>query len=635
MRALTLLAVALVLCAACPIATAATDEEIQAAIDSGLAWLASQQDPATGAFGTNRAVAKTGLAVKKFEHDAILRGYESPFDPEYMYHEVVEKGFDYIFQYAVIVPITAQPAGDPDTDGDGIGVAFVDPGTTYETGIALMAIAESTEPDRLVGDGSAVSGWTYRDVAIDVMNWLAWIQVDAPHAARGGWRYGAGYTTADQSNSGYATLGLAFFEAAPPSGFGLPVAPFVKSEMGDPGFWVDWIQNDVGVGDPQYDGGSGYSNPDPPVNILETGNLLFEMAWYGDGVATQRVQDAIDYIVRAWNLPGVPIGGDWTQYQGWRGCYQAMFTMMKGLEAFQIDMIDSIDWFDEVSTYIVTNQNGDGSWGPCFWDHYVGNDYILATSWALLTLQKVTIPPQYMLDIKPTSCPNPINVKSKGVLPVAVLGGDNADVMEIDPASIELEGVPPIRWAYADVATPVPPDAGECECTTEGPDGYLDLTLKFENELIVAAIEPVSDGEVRMLTLTGQTMDGLGFEAYDCVRVLDKRKGFEFVLAGEIDPPGKGQAITEVSLGGGHPNPFRSEVSVAYSLPSECRVSLTIYHVSGKRVATLVDDVVPAGHHSALWDGRDETGAPVATGVYFCRMTADGFQTSTKLVRIE
>jgi hypothetical protein len=633
MKALALLAAMAMLCATCVNATAATDEEIQAAIDAGLAWLAAQQNP-DGSFGAVRPVAKTGLAVKKFMHDAILRGYDSPFHPDYMYHEVVEDGLDYIFQFAVVVPITAQPAGDPDTDGDGLGVAFLDPGTTYETGIALMVISESTEPDRVVGDGSAVSGWTYHDVAVDVMNWLAWVQVDAPSQWRGGWRYGDGYDTADQSNSGYATLGLAFFEASPPSGFGLTVPAFVKAEMGDPGYWVDWIQNDVGVGDPQYDGGSGYDHPDGVVNILETGNLLFEMAWYGDGVSTQRVQDAIDYIVRAWNLSAVAPGGDWTAHQGWMGCYQAMFTMMKGLEAFQIDMIDSIDWFDEVSTYIVTNQHANGSWGPCFWDWYAGNDGILSTCWALLTLQKVTIPPPYMLDIKPTSCPNPINVKSKGVLPVAILGGDGADVMEIDPASILLEGVPPIRWAYADVATPVPADADTCECTTEGPDTFLDLTLKFENELIVEAIMPVEDGEIRMLTLTGQTFDGLGFAAYDCVRVLDKRKDVEMVL-GEVQSPAKGQAITEISLGGGHPNPFRSETSVAMSLPQDSRVSLTIYHVSGKRVRTLVDNVVPAGYHMVPWDGRDDAGAPVATGVYFCRMNVNGFEASTKLVRIE
>ncbi len=638
MRTLVLLTVALMACAMCGAAGAATDEQIQAAIDSGLVWLAAQQNtvvgPGYGSFGVSRPVAKTGLAVKKFEHDAILRGHESPFDPEYLYHEVVEIGLEYIFKHAVIESIVVQPAGDPDTDGDGIGVSFG--GSTYETGIALMAIAESTTPGRIVGPGSVVSGWTYRDVAIDVMNWLACIQVDAPHAWRGGWRYGAGYNTADQSNSGYATLGLAFFEAPPPSGFGIAVPPFVKAEMGGPGLWVDWIQNDVGVGDVQYDGGSGYDHPDGAVNILETGNLLFEMAWYGDSESTQRVQDAIDYIVRAWNLPGLPVGGNWPDYQGWVGNYQTMFTMMKGLEAFQIDLIGSIDWFDEVSTYIVTDQNGNGSWGPSFWDNYVGNDYILSTAWALLTLQKVTIPPEYGFDIKPTSCPNPLNVKSRGVLPVAILGTENADVTQIDPASVELVGVAPLRWFYEDVATPVPEDADTCDCTTEGPDGYLDLTLKFSTQSIVAQLEPVGDGEERILALTAETFDGLGFTLYDCVRILDKRKGLIVALEEPDDDPAvKSDAITETSLVGGSPNPFRSETSVAFRLVEESRVSLTVYDVSGKKVRTLVNNVVPAGRHSVYWDGSDDAGRKVASGIYFCRMNAESFSATAKLILVE
>lgn len=64
------------------------------------------------------------------------------------------------------------------------------------------------------------------------------------------------------------------------------------------------------------------------------------------------------------------------------------------------------------------------------------------------------------VDIKPGSCPNPLNLKSKGVLPVAVLGTEEFDVTTIDPLSILLsreeveEGVAPIRSDYEDVATP-------------------------------------------------------------------------------------------------------------------------------------------------------------------------------------
>jgi len=127
------------------------------------------------------------------------------------------------------------------------------------------------------------------------------------------------------------------------------------------------------------------------------------------------------------------------------------------------------------------------------------------------------------LDIKPGSCPNPLNVKSKGVLPVAILGSEDFDVGMIDVATIRLEGVAPIRSNYEDVATPVI-DGQECECTTEGPDGYLDLTLKFRTQDIVDALGEVVNGKVFLLTLTGELSDETSIEGTDCIRVIKKGK---------------------------------------------------------------------------------------------------------------
>ncbi len=59
------------------------------------------------------------------------------------------------------------------------------------------------------------------------------------------------------------------------------------------------------------------------------------------------------------------------------------------------------------------------------------------------------------VDIKPGSCPNPLNVESKGMLPVAILGSEDFDVTDIDIAPTRLAGVPPIRSSLEDVAGPV------------------------------------------------------------------------------------------------------------------------------------------------------------------------------------
>jgi len=240
-------------------ARAADEAAIQAAIDDGLAWLASQQNvtpgPDYGSWGELKKDGKTGLAVKKFEHDAFLRGYDNPFDPAYLYHDVVQRGLNYLFAGMSTHAIGVEPAGDPDTDGDGIGVAL-DGGDTYETGIGLMAVAESNTPDRIVNvPGSAVDGWTYYDVAVDIMNYLAWSQINAGNG-RGSWGYDENSVMGDNSNSGYAILGLGFAQAAPPEGFGMTIPAFVKDELD---FWIAYIQNPVD-GD-QFYGVSGYFAP--------------------------------------------------------------------------------------------------------------------------------------------------------------------------------------------------------------------------------------------------------------------------------------------------------------------------------------------------------------------------------------
>lgn len=131
------------------------------------------------------------------------------------------------------------------------------------------------------------------------------------------------------------------------------------------------------------------------------------------------------------------------------------------------------------------------------------------------------------VDIKPGSCSNPVNVKSSGVLPVAILGTADYDITTIDPTSIRLAGVEPLRSGYEDVAGPVS-DVNDCNCTTDGPDGFLDLTLKFETQRIVEAIGEVNDGDVLTLELTGVLFDPIPFETpiegADCILIRGRHK---------------------------------------------------------------------------------------------------------------
>jgi flagellar hook assembly protein FlgD len=64
-------------------------------------------------------------------------------------------------------------------------------------------------------------------------------------------------------------------------------------------------------------------------------------------------------------------------------------------------------------------------------------------------------------------------------------------------------------------------------------------------------------------------------------------------------------------------------------------VSLSVYDVNGRLVKTLVDEDAEAGTHLAVWDGTDSTGHRVARGIYFCRMAADEFSATAKVVLLK
>ena len=127
----------------CGPAMAATQAQINGAINNGVAWLVTQQNSSTGYWlDAGTTVGPTGLALTKLEERAYELGY-TPFDPCYPYEPNVEKGLAYLFSQARIMSISVQPAGNPDTDGDGNGVYMNSSVPVYETGIAMMAIAAS------------------------------------------------------------------------------------------------------------------------------------------------------------------------------------------------------------------------------------------------------------------------------------------------------------------------------------------------------------------------------------------------------------------------------------------------------------------------------------------------------------
>lgn len=89
---------------------------------------------------------------------------------------------------------------------------------------------------------------------------------------------------------------------------------------------------------------------------------------------------------------------------------------------------------------------------------------------------------------------------------------------------------------------------------------------------------------------------------------------------------------SRAALGGNCPNPFVSRTSIAYAIGRNGNVSMEIYNVRGERIKMLADERQAAGSYHAVWDGTDEEGHRVASGIYFCRLKAGADISTSKMI---
>jgi hypothetical protein len=84
-------------------------------------------------------------------------------------------------------------------------------------------------------------------------------------------------------------------------------------------------------------------------------------------------------------------------------------------------------------------------------------------------------------------------------------------------------------------------------------------------------------------------------------------------------------------LASAYPNPFNPQTKIEFDVAVAQHVTLEIFDIRGARVRTLVDDVLPAARHTAVWDGKDDAGGKAASGVYFVRLAAGDVRDVRKL----
>ncbi|MCK4653417.1 MAG: T9SS type A sorting domain-containing protein [Candidatus Cloacimonetes bacterium] len=84
-----------------------------------------------------------------------------------------------------------------------------------------------------------------------------------------------------------------------------------------------------------------------------------------------------------------------------------------------------------------------------------------------------------------------------------------------------------------------------------------------------------------------------------------------------------------------YPNPFNPETKIQYSIPQETNIVVKIYNIKGQKIKTLVNEVLPAGEHSAIWNGKDSNGNRVSSGIYFYKLKAGDFQKVKKMILLK
>ena len=174
-------------------------------------------------------------------------------------------------------------------------------------------------------------------------------------------------------------------------------------------------------------------------------------------------------------------------------------------------------------------------------------------------------------------------------------------------------------------------------------DNGAELNARFESTFpnVLVHVYRGEGNNGGLVDMTTQAMNGKASFTY-----VDKStvpgKSYRYMI-GVID--GEGEFVSPVELftmpaaknrlEQNSPNPFNPTTAISYTLASRENVSLAIYDVGGKLVRTLESGSRDLGTHSVSWDGRDNAGSTVGSGVYFYRLDAGKFSATKKMVMLK
>lgn len=319
----------------------------------------------------------------------------NPFSPDDPYTETVARGMHRLLQYLNPIGIGPQLGGNPDFNGNGIGL-YTPPYPGYQTGMFIDAIVASGTPTAIAPTGvTNVIGRSYLDLVQDLVDFYAWAEYD--DSTKGGWRYNYNEWP-DNSVAQWAAIGLIAAErnwgAAKLGPGGIVVPQWVKDfNVG----WLEYSQNANGRFG--YTGSADF--PWGPYATTPSGMVQMVM----DGLGRANTPPP-GHTQPSWALSETFLRNNWCNTGGGttaiKGYFYGLFSFTKSMLLHDppITMLHSttpgvpdIDWYardvgdlcDGVGRNIVSRQLSDGRW----WNNDLdGNQYPFETAWAVIMLNR-------------------------------------------------------------------------------------------------------------------------------------------------------------------------------------------------------------------------------------------------------
>ena len=147
--------------------------------------------------------------------------------------------------------------------------------------------------------------------------------------------------------------------------------------------------------------------------------------------------------------------------------------------------------------------------------------------------------------------------------------------------------------------------------------------------LKVGTIEYISSSDNGDNSINDQDVFGNGSAILKFGDMLDADGEIKYFANVEYED---GRPVCKDYLGANYPNPFNPSTTIEYSLVNDAHVNLSIYNVNGQLVRTLVDAKMKMDNYRVIWDGKNNRGNNLSSGIYFLRLKTETFTKTQKMV---